>query len=186
LARREKRLLKYLASAICFVLGVLLILDSKSHDSERQGGVQQVVPGQEISGGRPEIGNSTPTNLSVPDSTLGAKEEFIRSRAGELCRSVLDSCTAKIAFVSEDCNEEAATVEMNQLLEKPLKNLHCQEIYSRLEAECPSGCRLDSSHAIVLPGSIQFFLDDESSNDSGCQVTGERQVNIRANCVGEG
>jgi len=185
LARREKKLLKYLASAICLVLGILLIVDSKRMDPESGEGAKQIAPGQGVPGGQPKAEKSPTSNSWVSDFLPGSEVESTRSGVGELCRTVLDSCTAKIAFVSEDCNEKAARVEVDQLLENPLKNLHCQNMYSRIESECPSGCRFDSSRSVVLPGSIQFFFDDEAS-ESGCEVTGERQVNIRATCVGEG
>jgi len=173
LAGKERKLLKYLASAICFVLGVLLIVDAQRSDSVDQAnsGPAQVSPS---------------VKEEPKSSTSFWSSEPVKVQSGLLCSTLLETCTAKIAFIAEDCNEKASRIEVNQFLDKPLKNIHCQDIYERIDKACPPGCRVDASRSIVLPADVQFFFDDESSEVSGCRVTGERLVNIKGQCVTKG
>ncbi len=175
MARKERALLKYLASAICFILGVVLILDVTRTNQVDQ--ASPPAPAPRVKTSESSQPATKPTLESQKPSGLAA---------GSLCRNVLETCTAKIAFQSNDCNEKAAKIEVEQLLLEPLKNIHCQDIYDRMENSCPEGCRVDTSRSIILPADVQFRFDDDERDISGCQVSGERLVNIRGVCVTSG
>jgi len=163
LARKERILLKYLASAICFIIGVLLIIDARRSDL-----VEEAGPAQALSKTKKALETNKAPDLKKSKSFFSS--ETIKPLAGVLCGTLLESCTAKIAFTSEDCDEKQSRVEVNELLDKPLKNIHCQDIYERIDKACSSGCRLDASRSVILPGDVQFFFDDESEDSRGLVI----------------
>ena len=175
MARKERALLKYLASAIFFIIGLVLILDATRTNQVDQAAQQVPAPRSQTKA----------SSSTVAKPTIDTKKSSGLA-AGSLCRNVLETCTARIAFQSNDCNKKAAKIEVEQLLLEPLKNIHCQDIYDRMEDSCPEGCRIDAARSITLPADVQFRFDDDERDISGCQVSGDRLVNIRGVCVSSG
>ena len=116
----------------------------------------------------------------VEQSTAAPIVDEAKKLSQQDCGEVVETCKARIIEQSPVCDKESFVSNIQPKMRAPLKVAGCTKLEDRLKAQCPSGCSLDSSSMILIPGSLSVFAQE---NESGCSHMGIKPLTARGNCV---